>query len=60
MKLPLMLAAGAVLAQTPRAFAEVGRWSPDRAKTWYPGGCQPSGGCPGGKPGGFGVDIGSP
>jgi hypothetical protein len=35
MKLPLMLAAGAALARTPRAFAEAGRWSPDRAKTWY-------------------------
>ncbi|PLV54565.1 cellulase family glycosylhydrolase [Mycobacterium simiae] len=35
MKLPLMLAAGAALAHAPRAVAQAGRWSPDRAKTWY-------------------------
>ncbi len=35
MKLPLMLAAGAVLAHAPRVAAETGRWSPERAKTWY-------------------------
>ncbi|OBF15458.1 1,4-beta-xylanase [Mycobacterium kubicae] len=35
LKLPLVLAAGAALARTPRAAAEAGRWSPDRANTWY-------------------------
>ncbi|GBG40800.1 cellulase family glycosylhydrolase [Mycobacterium montefiorense] len=35
MKLPLMLAAGAALAQAPLASAEAGRWSPDRANAWY-------------------------
>lgn len=35
MKLPLMLAAGAALAQAPRASAEAARWSPDRANAWY-------------------------
>ena len=42
LKLPLLLAAGAALAQSPRASAEPprasaepSRWSPDRANTWY-------------------------
>ncbi|MCV7167945.1 cellulase family glycosylhydrolase [Mycobacterium stomatepiae] len=35
LKLPVMLAAGAALAHIPRASAEAGRWSADRAKTWY-------------------------
>jgi hypothetical protein len=42
LKLPLVVAAGAALANTPRASAEPprasaesGRWSPDRANTWY-------------------------
>ena len=42
MKLPLLLAAGAALAQAPRGSAEPprsssesSRWSPDRANRWY-------------------------
>ncbi|OBJ61763.1 cellulase family glycosylhydrolase [Mycobacterium sp. 1423905.2] len=35
LKLPLVLAAGATLARTPRAAAEAGRWPADRANTWY-------------------------
>jgi hypothetical protein len=35
LKLPLLLAAGAVLAQVPRAAAEAGRWPADRANSWY-------------------------
>jgi hypothetical protein len=35
MKLPLLLAAGTALAKMPSAAAEPGRWSADRAKTWY-------------------------
>jgi hypothetical protein len=42
LKLPLLMAAGAALAQSPRASAdpprasaEPSRWSPDRANTWY-------------------------
>jgi Cellulase (glycosyl hydrolase family 5) len=42
LKLPLLLAAGAALAQSPRASAEPprasaepSRWSPDRANRWY-------------------------
>ncbi|HEV7580565.1 MAG TPA: 1,4-beta-xylanase, partial [Mycobacterium sp.] len=35
MKLPLMLAASTALAKMPSATAEAGRWSADRAKTWY-------------------------
>ena len=41
LKLPLLLAAGAALAQSPRASAaprasaEPSRWSPDRANNWY-------------------------
>ncbi len=35
LKLPLLLAAGAALAQTPRATAVAGRWSAERANTWY-------------------------
>jgi Cellulase (glycosyl hydrolase family 5) len=41
LKLPLLLAAGTALAQSPRASAaprasaEPSRWSPDRANTWY-------------------------
>jgi hypothetical protein len=42
LKLPLVLAAGAALAQSPRASAdpprasaEPSRWSPDRANSWY-------------------------
>jgi hypothetical protein len=42
LKLPLLLAAGTALAQSPRASAEPprasaepSRWSPDRANSWY-------------------------
>ncbi|KAX36424.1 1,4-beta-xylanase [Mycobacterium tuberculosis] len=36
LKLPLLLAAGTVLGQAPRAAAgEPGRWSADRAHRWY-------------------------
>jgi hypothetical protein len=41
LKLPLLLAAGTALAQSPRATAaprasaEPSRWSPDRANNWY-------------------------
>ncbi|MDX7415474.1 hypothetical protein SJ378_26175, partial [Escherichia coli] len=36
LKLPLLLAAGTVLGQAPRAAAEEpGRWSADRAHRWY-------------------------
>jgi hypothetical protein len=35
LKLPLLLAAGTALAQAPRASAEPGRWSADRANRWY-------------------------
>jgi hypothetical protein len=42
LKLPLLLAAGTALAQSPRAAAEPprtsaepSRWSPDRANSWY-------------------------
>ncbi|MGH9208982.1 MAG: 1,4-beta-xylanase, partial [Acidimicrobiales bacterium] len=42
LKLPLLLAAGTAVAQSPRASAEPprasaepSRWSPDRANTWY-------------------------
>jgi hypothetical protein len=42
LKLPLLLAAGTTLAQSPRAAAapprasaEPSRWSPDRANSWY-------------------------
>ncbi|RFZ58884.1 Sugar-binding cellulase-like protein [Mycobacterium marinum] len=35
LKLPLLLAAGAALAQTPRATAVAGRWSAECANTWY-------------------------
>ncbi len=35
LKLPLLLAAGAALAQVPRAAAEAGRWPADRAIGWY-------------------------
>ncbi|MGH3957565.1 1,4-beta-xylanase [Mycobacterium sp.] len=35
LKLPLLLAAGSTLTQVPRAAAEPGRWSPDRANRWY-------------------------
>jgi hypothetical protein len=41
LKLPLLLAAGTALAQSPRASAaprasaEPSRWSPDRANNWY-------------------------
>jgi Cellulase (glycosyl hydrolase family 5) len=35
LKLPLLLAAGTALAQVPRASAEPGRWSADRANRWY-------------------------
>jgi hypothetical protein len=42
LKLPLLLAAGAALAQAPRAASEpprasgeASRWSPDRANAWY-------------------------
>ncbi|BBY07906.1 hypothetical protein MNVI_32240 [Mycobacterium noviomagense] len=45
LKLPIMLAAGAALARTPRAAAtpprtttdKTSRWSPDRAHRWYRG-----------------------
>ena len=35
LKLPLLLAAGAALAQMPRASAEPGLWPVDRANQWY-------------------------
>ena len=35
LKLPLLVAVGATLAQAPRAAAEPGRWSADRANRWY-------------------------
>ncbi|OSC43236.1 cellulase family glycosylhydrolase [Mycobacterium decipiens] len=35
LKLPLLLAAGTALARAPRAAAEPGRWSADRANNWY-------------------------
>ena len=35
LKLPLLVAGGATLAQTPRAAAEPGRWAADRANRWY-------------------------
>jgi hypothetical protein len=35
LKLPLLLAVGAALARVPRASAEAGRWSVDRASRWY-------------------------
>ncbi|HZQ31988.1 MAG TPA: cellulase family glycosylhydrolase [Mycobacterium sp.] len=34
-KLPLVIAAGAALARVPRASADPGRWTPDRADRWY-------------------------
>jgi hypothetical protein len=34
-KLPLLLAAGTALTHVPRAGAESGRWSADRANRWY-------------------------
>jgi Cellulase (glycosyl hydrolase family 5) len=35
LKLPLLLAVGMALAQTPRASAEASRWSTDRINRWY-------------------------
>jgi hypothetical protein len=35
LKLPLVVAAGTALARAPRAAADAGRWSPDRANRWY-------------------------
>lgn len=35
LKLPLALAVAAALVQTPRAAAEPGRWTADRANSWY-------------------------
>jgi hypothetical protein len=35
LKLPLLLAVGMALAQTPRASAEASRWSTDRVNRWY-------------------------
>lgn len=35
LKLPLLVAGGAALTQTPRATAEPGRWPVDRASRWY-------------------------
>jgi hypothetical protein len=35
LQIPLLLAAGAALANTSRAAAEATRWSADRANTWY-------------------------
>jgi hypothetical protein len=35
LKLPVLLALGAAVAQVPRASAEPGRWSVDRANRWY-------------------------
>jgi hypothetical protein len=35
LKLPLLLAVGAAVTQVPRASAEPGRWSVDRANRWY-------------------------
>ncbi|KAA1248467.1 1,4-beta-xylanase [Mycobacterium simiae] len=37
LKLPLLVAVGTALAQGPRAYAEAGRWSADRANNWYRG-----------------------
>ena len=37
LKLPLMLAAGAALTHLPRAAADAGPWSADRATSWYQG-----------------------
>jgi hypothetical protein len=35
LKLPLLLTVGAALAHAPRASADPGRWSADRANSWY-------------------------
>ncbi|GLP74834.1 hypothetical protein TUM20983_19440 [Mycobacterium antarcticum] len=35
LQLPLLLAAGAALTRVPRAAAEAGPWSADRANNWY-------------------------
>ncbi|MEY8014149.1 1,4-beta-xylanase [Mycobacterium servetii] len=35
LKLPLLLAAGTAVIRVPRASADAGRWSPDRANRWY-------------------------
>jgi hypothetical protein len=35
LKVPLLLAVGTALARVPRASAEPGRWSVDRASRWY-------------------------
>ena len=35
LKLPLLVAAGAALAQLPRASADAGRWPVERANEWY-------------------------
>lgn len=35
LKLPAVLAAGAVLTSVPRASAELARWSPDQAHRWH-------------------------
>jgi len=35
LKLPLLLAGGAALARVPRAAADSGRWTPERANRWY-------------------------
>ena len=35
LKLPLLLAVGSAVARMPRAFAEPGQWSVDRANSWY-------------------------
>ena len=37
LKLPLVLAAGAALAQLPLASADTGRWTAERANSWYQG-----------------------
>jgi hypothetical protein len=35
LKLPLLLAVGSAVARMPRAVAEPGQWSVDRANSWY-------------------------
>lgn len=35
LKLPVVVAAGMALTSVPRASAELGRWSPDRAHRWH-------------------------
>lgn len=35
LQLPLLLAAETIVSRVPRASADAGRWSPDRANRWY-------------------------